>query len=703
VSALAIRRRRQRRHRGTYRQIAVPGASASRLERAAEEAAEPNITAFLNLALRSLSAALATDEAAIEPDVLGVWLGPAGMRLILSGPCEPAAPFVAGAHEREWFLASDAALPIGEDTADRYLSSLPALITVGHDNDDHLLLDLERLAVLHLAGDASRVTELLAHMTAELAHNQWCDGLDVLLVGFGTDLAAADPERLRHVDDVDSALALMRGKLAATQETLSDHQLDTTLTGRARDVAGDAWTPTILLVSGDASLAKSLAPLAEELVQAGRTAAAMVIACPDAAVELPGWQLKVSKDGTLSVDGLTNRSVTAEGLDPQQMASLVEAVATTALPDRQVPPSDDPRPWAQHMNADGSHAPPAVADQDQRGGSEEADADARHESDDSESTLPTETTDDDESPASPDVVQLHPDLQLARERLAAVESLDPELDADLSTWLAADPAGPPLVSVLGEPTVRASGVPPVHRLPFFTEIIVYLAFHPRGKTIDELQVDIWGDGKVSKSTLRRCVSEARRWLGNDTQNPPRPYLPNINSPGGSYCLRGHLFDWDLFRRLRKRGQARIAAQHPKAGADHSAALRLVRGPILRPLRFDRYLWVVRDRPDLHIPGFIVDTAHELVDHSLASGDSILARWAADTARIVDPDGSFDRPLLDLIRVAYAEDNHGEVERFAKILLYAKGKEEAIDLPWEVYELIHKLFPEGFRATGTDRG
>ena len=32
----------------------------------------------------------------------------------------------------------------------------------------------------------------------------------------------------------------------------------------------------------------------------------------------------------------------------------------------------------------------------------------------------------------------------------------------------------------------------------------------------------------------------------------------------TYRIRGHLLDWDLFRRLRKRAQARAAAQHPGA-------------------------------------------------------------------------------------------------------------------------------------------
>ena len=35
----------------------------------------------------------------------------------------------------------------------------------------------------------------------------------------------------------------------------------------------------------------------------------------------------------------------------------------------------------------------------------------------------------------------------------------------------------------------------------------------------------------------------------------------------TYRIRGHLLDWDLFRRLRKRAQARAAAQHPAAVDD----------------------------------------------------------------------------------------------------------------------------------------
>ena len=172
--------------------------------------------------------------------------------------------------------------------------------------------------------------------------------------------------------------------------------------------------------------------------------------------------------------------------------------------------------------------------------------------------------------------------------------------------------------------------------------------------------DLWPDGnQVAVGTVRTSLYGARRWAGRGLDgDPDRSFISDLNHDQ-TYRLRGHLLDYDLFRRLRKRAQARHAAHHPGAIADYQAALRLVRGPVLSGLRPTGYAWLNNhdQRHDLQIPGYLVDTAHELVDIALTNGDIELARWAAETARSLDIDGIFDRPLTDLMRVAHASGAH----------------------------------------------
>ena len=109
-----------------------------------------------------------------------------------------------------------------------------------------------------------------------------------------------------------------------------------------------------------------------------------------------------------------------------------------------------------------------------------------------------------------------------------------------------------------------------------------------GSTATNSSTELLPDGTtVTPPTIRRAIAEARAWTGKDTStDPPTEFIPAISPAGGDrYRITGHLTDWDLFRRLRKRAQARAAAdQHTAAVTDYTAALALIRGPVLHPLR-----------------------------------------------------------------------------------------------------------------------
>ena len=247
--------------------------------------------------------------------------------------------------------------------------------------------------------------------------------------------------------------------------------------------------------------------------------------------------------------------------------------------------------------------------------------------------------------------------------------------------------------------MRAPGERPRTRAAWFTEILVYLALHPGGVSQDKVLTDLWPDGnQINIATVRSSLYGARRWAGRGLDgDPDRSFVSDLNHDQ-TYRLRGHLLDFDLFRRLRKRAQARHAARHPGAIEDYRAALRLVRGPVLSGLRPAGYAWLNNhdQRHDLQIPGYLVDTAHELVDIALTAADTALARWAAETARALDIDAIFDRPLTDLMRVAHAEGQTSEMERYARMLLDAREADIIEDLPPETFTVLDQLMPAGPR-------
>lgn len=336
-------------------------------------------------------------------------------------------------------------------------------------------------------------------------------------------------------------------------------------------------------------------------------------------------------------------------------AGLAGILAPTAAPGVPVGPATDPYPWAAGMDADGARSdPPVSAD-----------------------------------PVDPDAL-----LQLEM-----VDRQDPDLDADLAHWHVEGIPAVPLIGILGEPHVRTPGELPSSRPSWYTEVLIYLALNPGGVSMQKVLVDLWPDGRqVALSTVRSAVYGARRWAGRGLGgDPERAFVSDIQSDT-LYRLRGHLLDWDLFRRLRKRAQARHIADHPGALDDYRAALNLIRGPVLSGLRPDGYAWLAGhgQRHDLQIPGFLVDAAHELVDIALARGDTSLARWAAETARKVDNDAGFDRPLTDLMRVAHAENQISELERYAEILLEARGFEVPEELPPATFDVLNALLPDGLR-------
>ncbi|WP_214405758.1 LysM peptidoglycan-binding domain-containing protein [Pseudonocardia lacus] len=680
ISALAVRRRRQLRARPAGHRIAVPSDQAGRLEWIGSHQPPPAVDiAFVDAGLRSLTLTDWTDRDL--PQLRSVQLSPDAAVLTLAADAALPDPFASRGAATEWGLVPSAALPLAPDEVGGYCAPFPLLVSVATDPDDAtLLLDLEQLGVIALTGPSDRTTGLLRHVAAELANSRWAEDVEVLMVGFGTELVALNPERLCSVPDLATGLEEIRLRIRAAQASVRQLPIDSVLDGRMRDIAADAWLPVALLAAVEPSPDErdAIAGLADEFATQGRLAAVVVITA-----DVPrATTIDVANDGALTLTDVNGGPWTAESMTEETGAGLAAILTPTGHPHPEAgPAAERHQRWAVDMNSDGSLAPvttPATevgADPDPASG-------------------PASTG----APALRPVPQPAPDPEAVR-RLTIVDHQDPDLDEDLRRWTADGKPAVPLIAILGNPEVRAPGELPSARPGWFTEVLVYLSLHPAGVSIPKALTDLWPEGKrVSVATVRHAFYGARRWAGRGLDGDPAATFVSDMQHDSTYRIRGHLLDWDLFRRLRKRAQARAAAHHPGAVSDYRAALDLVRGPVLSGLRHAGYAWLNNhdQRHDLQIPGFIVDAAHELVDLALATGDTALARHAAETARSIDIDVAFDRPLTDLMRIAHAEDNPSEMERYAEILLDARDFDVPEELPPETFAVLDELMPNGPR-------
>ncbi|WP_219414198.1 AfsR/SARP family transcriptional regulator [Pseudonocardia nigra] len=641
----------------------MPDDHSGRMEWVAEQSDPLVDPAFLDIALRGLTL---SDWSGLEPPTLRfVVLGADQATLTLSTRASLPPPFEAIGDADHWLLDATAELPLAADEAGGFCAPYPTLVSIATSVDGQaLLVDLEELGVAHVTGELARATGLLRHVAAELANARWGEDIEVLLAGFGSELVPLNPERLTVVPDLAAGLVAARARIRDARESMDQHGLGSVMEGRLRPVAPDAWVPIIVLAAGaateaDRAAAEELAPMIDD---AGRWPVALITA----GITRAGQEIHIADDGMLLLSG-AGEGWTAEQMSASAGSDLAAILAPTLEPDLPARPATEPEPWASGMTEDGSlDAPQPDADPDPR-------------------PRPLAAP----SQADPEAVR----------RLAIADHQDPDLDADLTCWRADGCPPVPLIGILGEPVVRAPGDLPSRRTSWFTEVLVYLALHPLGVTVQTGLTDLWPDGqKVTTATVRHAFYGARRWAGRGLGGDPERAFVSELQGDGTYRIRGHLLDWDLFRRLRKRAQARDAAGHPGAVGDYEAALGLIRGPVLHPLRPGGYAWLNNhdQRHDLQIPGFLVDAAHELVDLALADGDTARAREAAEFARVIDIDTVFDRPLTDLMRVAHAEDQHSEMERYAAILLDARGFEVPEELPPETFAVLNELLPNGPR-------
>lgn len=513
VSGLALWRRRQLRFRGTRRHIALPDPTHPPVETAAASSARNDDTHLLDLALRSVAAACAPQDG--YPNLTAAWLSSNDVDLLLADPYPPPLPFTAGDDDDDalWHVTSEDELPVEDHDTAGAANPFPAVAAFGTSDDGTttLLLDLEHHGAIHVVGDRHRTQNLLRNVVIELALSSWADAAQILLVGLEPQLAELPPGRISHFPDLKAAIARLQAAGKATHQHLNRLPTDSVVEARVHDQLSETWIVTVLVVADPAATdVAALGDLCRELSTTSRTSTAVLTG--GSSTELPGLEVHVRSDGSVDIPEITDGSLKAVQMSAELALGLVSVIGTTFQPDVAVPAATDPSPWAMEMTIDGSLAPEVMSNEDDS-------LDEDLESDGSLYALVFTATGD---VATVDPPELETQASPVLERtLLRTERNDPDLDADLALWLAAEPPSRPLIAILGEPEMRAPGVRPTRRFPWLLEVALYLALHPRG--VDRTKsAQICGPRAATSSRPRSDVPSPMSGHGPASTPPPTP-------------------------------------------------------------------------------------------------------------------------------------------------------------------------------------
>ncbi|MGI5188708.1 LysM peptidoglycan-binding domain-containing protein [Promicromonospora sp. CA-289599] len=653
IALVAMKRRRVHKGRAPGETVVVPGPDtpAGALERDLRTVEDPFGRSQVDSALRSL-ARWHRERGLPLPGVRVARLKSGEfVELYLDRPADLPEPWTGTTDRCAWqFAAGDADAAAQVDSrgpraatagADDGEAPYPALVTVGHDDEDaHLMLDLEHLACLDIRGTDAAAQATLAALAVELATSLWADDLQVTVVGTLGELpGVVDTGRVRHVPSLAGIIRELEARAADVDRTLAQVGAGSVAEARGRGLATDAWTPEILLVGERLGLVEraKLESLVERVPGVG-------IAAVTSSAEVGDWALDLTGELT---NGDTTRGILMPAyiaVRPQQLDAATYAQALALLADPETAPGptwsrsiDRTEPTLEEIPMDvvragaadsdvavgevAGHAPAPGFGTGNGGGGSASGQPERY------SPWATAAVSVATPPLGTPVVS---DPRSRVEPASQVEAAETHQAAEPQVLQA------PVVRVLGGVELAGTtGVelPSTHQRQA-TELIAFLAFNP-GSRGSDISKALWPSREPNLATRRSAVSRARRWLGTDANG--FEYLPRYWSAddGGQadlesagYRLRGVRTDWHSFCDL----VGPDLTQTPTP--DLLAALDLVRGRPFEGVALRKYVWAEQL---MHtISSGVVDVSHEVARRALLAGDVATARHASQVGRLADP-------------------------------------------------------------------
>ncbi|MER5973388.1 BTAD domain-containing putative transcriptional regulator [Streptomyces sp. NPDC002055] len=322
--------------------LMTPTGAAADVQDALFVGADPDAVRDLDRALRGLAAALGAENRTL-PTVYAAWLTDGELHLQLAHPAgQPPAPWQLGQDQTFWrILRSD----VVEAETDGAAAPYPGLVSLGSFDDARLMLNLEAVpGIVSLSGAAADRAAVLASVAAELATNGWSDRLTVTLVGFGEELGALAPTRIRHLEDTAALLETMGAETDQRRRALGNAGHDSVLTGRTGPAQHTQWAPHLVLLAEQPGEAEA-AQIAELASDSGRLGIGYLVGAGSTGLPGATWELEITSDGRLLAP-LLGLELQAQQL-PQELHAAVVELFTDA----------DPAPEGQEREPDRARMP----------------------------------------------------------------------------------------------------------------------------------------------------------------------------------------------------------------------------------------------------------------------------------------------------------------------------------------------------------
>lgn len=694
LSVLAVRRRKQQRDRKAGQRIAMPSGDAETMELELRAVEDRLGIDDVDHALRHL-AVWAQDSDNALPPLYALRLAEDGISLFLDAPTDLPEPFAADSEDRTAWSVDPRQLPPLTRTPS---APYPALVTIGQDPlNAHLLVDLEFIGALNLAGNEELVGGAMNALAIELATSQWGEDLRVTLVGVAPGLPVAlDTGRVRHVDDVDRLLEELRAQAADTDRTLAELGVESIEEARSTGVDAEGWFPEIVLL-GDLPAPEQAAELAELVTRVPRVGIAAV-----SSGKLAGeWALNVVASTTTDTgaeamlqipSAETGIPLTPQIIDGDELRRILDLFETTDAPAegeeaKSLELELDELPAQAEVSITTTAYEPALVEAS--AGESADDVEEEHEDDGEwknvlQSMLPSITTGPAAAPAAEEAAaDTEKAASVAAEETPATEAA-PVIPAPMR----------PIVQLFGTPYIELFGNVEIHgargpeprtatmsHTARATELIAYLSFFG-ATTKENVHEALWPgqhpDGKSAQKARNELMSRARRWLGQNEEG--EWYLPKVGTVG--YRLHPDVRSaWDVWRELVTPDPASAET------ADLIQAMHLVKGQPFNGVKERRFIWGHRIRTEMIAE--IADAAHELATRSLRAGDVPNARFAASVGRQIDPSNE-----LAWRNAMRAEHLAGDLVAFEQIVshLHAQLDEivDGLEPDEETQELIDSI-------------
>ena len=624
-------------------------------------AADPELSSLIDRGLRRLAAGRAEQELPL-PEITAAVAGDGELVLHLApapgeSPGMPPAPWTATEDANTWTVREEDLPPDRDDTAAPY----PALVNLLSLRGFEVLIDLEAApGLVSVCGNLDMARQVVTSLAAELATNEWSDGIVVTMVGFGDDLVGLAPGSLRHANRLSEVLGDVDERLDRHASLLSSLGVDGVLAGRTVPGAR-RWPPQILVLSGPPTPHESAR--LHGLLSRGRTPLGAI--CVG---DSPGarWRIVLDESGSaelaaLGLRGKARRLPQEEyrrvlelfrnaDLARQEQSARVAALTPAAVLDERAVVAEEDRPGPGGEPCTSSR----TTGSDHRSGPILLGSHEAPEPGPITGTLPgTARLGHRETPRAR--ACLHGEPSGAGDPCSGAERAGNRIDTDprsrcpdRSAGHGLDPVPPVTVNIqlLGpvgvEADATATAAPADRELRLLTELVIAVCLHPDGIADQNLRSALWPRG-ACEEVQRAAIARAREWMGRDDTGQDRLHQDDR----GRWRLTSDVrSDWEAFRTICVLGQGDLEIDALRA------ALDLGHGEVFVPPSPGGYTWLAFARAARDARLLITTVARRAACLERARGRTLQARRVLEQGIVMVP---LAEPLWrELIRLSASD-------------------------------------------------